>query len=41
MANLLAKLQPGDTFAKRFDEKGEVHFACAPVPWMKSTTIVI
>lgn len=33
-------LQPGDTFAKRFDEKGEVHFACAPHPWMKGTIIV-
>ncbi len=25
-------LQPGDPFAKRFDEKGEVHFTCAPRP---------
>ncbi len=32
--------QPGDTFAKRFDEKGEVRFTCAPHPWMKGTIIV-
>lgn len=33
-------LTPGATFEKRFDQKGVVHFQCAPHPWMKGTIIV-
>jgi copper-containing nitrite reductase len=33
-------LTPGGTFEKRFDQKGVVHFQCAPHPWMKGTIIV-
>ena len=33
-------LTPGTTFEKRFDQKGVVHFQCAPHPWMKGTIIV-
>ena len=33
-------LTPGATFTKRFDQKGIVHFQCAPHPWMKGTIIV-
>jgi plastocyanin len=33
-------LAPGATFAKQFDQKGVVHFQCAPHPWMKGTIIV-
>jgi len=30
----------GATFTKQFDQKGVVHFQCAPHPWMKGTIIV-
>jgi nitrite reductase (NO-forming) len=33
-------LTPGGTYEKRFDQKGVVHFQCAPHPWMKGTIIV-
>ena len=33
-------LAPGGTFTKQFDQKGVVHFQCAPHPWMKGTIIV-
>lgn len=33
-------LAPGATYEKRFDQKGVVHFQCAPHPWMKGTIIV-
>lgn len=33
-------LQPGDTFAHRFDQKGTVNYACSPHPWMKGVIIV-
>jgi len=33
-------LTPGATYEKRFDQKGVVHFQCAPHPWMKGTIIV-
>jgi nitrite reductase (NO-forming) len=33
-------LTPGATFERRFDQKGVVHFQCAPHPWMKGTIIV-
>ena len=33
-------LAPGGTFGKRFDQKGVVHFQCAPHPWMKGTIVV-
>jgi len=33
-------LSPGETYTKRFDQKGVVHFQCAPHPWMKGTIIV-
>jgi nitrite reductase (NO-forming) len=33
-------LAPGATFTKQFDQKGVVHFQCAPHPWMKGTIIV-
>jgi len=33
-------LTPGATFEKRFDQKGIVHFQCAPHPWMKGTIVV-
>lgn len=33
-------LAPGETFTKQFDQKGVVHFQCAPHPWMKGTIIV-
>ena len=33
-------LAPGGTFEKRFEQKGVVHFQCAPHPWMKGTIIV-
>lgn len=33
-------LAAGETFAKQFDQKGVVHFQCAPHPWMKGTIIV-
>ena len=33
-------LAPGGTFEKRFNQKGVVHFQCAPHPWMKGTIIV-
>jgi nitrite reductase (NO-forming) len=33
-------LAPGATFEKRFDQKGVVHFQCAPHPWMKGTIVV-
>jgi plastocyanin len=37
---LMPKLTPGATFERRFDQKGVVHFQCAPHPWMKGTIIV-
>ncbi len=33
-------LTPGATYEKRFDQKGVVHFQCAPHPWMQGTIIV-
>lgn len=33
-------LAPGETFTKQFDQKGVVHFQCAPHPWMQGTIIV-
>lgn len=33
-------LQPGDTFAHRFDQKGTVNYACSPHRWMKGAIIV-
>jgi len=33
-------LAPGERYEKRFDQKGLVHFKCAPHPWMKGTIIV-
>ena len=33
-------LAPGATFEKRFEQRGVVHFQCAPHPWMKGTIIV-
>src|SRR5215468_6558409 len=33
-------LAPGGTFTKQFDQKGVIHFQCAPHPWMKGTIIV-
>ena len=33
-------LAPSGTFSKRFDQKGVIHFQCAPHPWMKGTIIV-
>jgi plastocyanin len=33
-------LAPGGTFEKRFDQKGVIHFQCAPHPWMKGTITV-
>jgi plastocyanin len=33
-------LAPGGTYEKRFDQKGVVHFQCAPHPWMKGTIVV-
>jgi len=33
-------LTPGATFEKRFDQKGVIHFQCAPHPWMKGTITV-
>jgi len=33
-------LSPGATFTKQFDQKGVIHFQCAPHPWMKGTIIV-
>lgn len=33
-------LVPGGTFEKRFDQKGVIHFQCAPHPWMKGTITV-
>jgi len=33
-------LTPGATFTKQFDQKGVVHFQCAPHPWMKGTIVV-
>ena len=33
-------LAPGDKYEKRLDQKGAVHFQCAPHPWMKGTIIV-
>jgi nitrite reductase (NO-forming) len=33
-------LPPGGTYEKRFDQKGVVHFQCAPHPWMKGTITV-
>jgi len=33
-------LRPGDAFAKRFDQKGVIHFQSAPHPWMKGSIIV-
>ncbi len=34
-------LTPGSTFTtKQFDQKGVVHFQCAPHPWMKGSIIV-
>ena len=33
-------LAPGGSFEKRFDQKGVVHFQCAPHPWMKGTIVV-
>lgn len=33
-------LAPGGTFEKVFDQKGVIHFQCAPHPWMKGTITV-
>src|SRR5215831_12714445 len=33
-------LAPGGTFTKQFDQRGVVHFQCAPHPWMKGAIIV-
>jgi len=33
-------LAPGGTFTKQFDQKGVIHFQCAPHPWMKGAIIV-
>jgi nitrite reductase (NO-forming) len=33
-------LAPGATFEKQFDQRGVVHFQCAPHPWMKGMIIV-
>jgi plastocyanin len=34
-------LNPGATFTtKPFDQKGVIHFQCAPHPWMKGTIIM-
>lgn len=32
-------LLPGATL-KKFDQRGTIHFQCAPHPWMKGTIIV-
>lgn len=33
-------LSPGGTYEARFDQKGVIHFKCAPHPWMTGTIIV-
>ena len=33
-------LTPGGTYSKQFDQKGVIHFQCAPHPWMKGMIVV-
>jgi len=33
-------LAQGETYTKQFDQRGVVHFQCAPHPWMKGTIVV-